>query len=359
MSRRGRRQGRNDELLQGVLLVDKPAGLTSREVCERVRTLLRLGKVGHGGTLDPFATGLLPLLLNGATRLMPYLQDQDKLYRAVVRLGVRTDTMDPTGAVTATADASGVTESAVREVLARFVGSQQQTVPRFAAARVDGKRLYEYARDGEDVELPVKEIRIDSIDLRAVRPEGTVVDLEMDIHCGPGTYVRALADDVGQALGVGAHLYQLHRLANGGLSVHGALALSAIEEQAELWHAERLAVQERQESRIPFVPVDNARRWSAFLGKALVPVSLLLGGLPTALLVPDLVARVQSGQPLRRGEIERMEGQLPSFKKGERVVLMDPTGLSGIAIALALCSRESFARRDPSAVVLQVERVLR
>ena len=144
MSRRRRNsQGRSDQLLQGILLVVKPAGMTSREVCEFVKQRLRLGKVGHGGTLDPFATGLLPLLLNGATRLMPYLQDQDKVYRAVVRLGMRTDTMDPTGEVTARANASEVTIEQVREALEGFLGDQVQTVPRYAAARVDGKRLYD------------------------------------------------------------------------------------------------------------------------------------------------------------------------------------------------------------------------
>ena len=359
MSRRRRRQGRNDEILQGVLLVDKPAGMTSRDVCEFVRSRMRLGKVGHGGTLDPFATGLLPLLINGATRLMPYLQNQDKVYRGVVRLGIRTDTMDPTGEVTATADGSVVDEGRLREILAGFVGRQEQTVPRFSAARVDGKRLYEYARDHEDVELPTKEVEIHSIDLLGIRPGEETTDVELDIHCGAGTYMRALADDIGEEMGVGGHLFQLHRLRNGGLSVAAALPMAAIGEQADQWRDERLVRQEEEGHKLPFLPEENARRWAGFLGSALIPVALLLGGLATLRVPAELVPRVRSGQALRRGELERIEGELPAFRSGDQLVLEDPDGLRGLALVRATCSRESLARREASAIVLEVERVLR
>ncbi len=359
MSRRRRRQGRNDEILQGVLLVDKPAGMTSREVCEFVKGRLRLGKVGHGGTLDPFATGLLPLLINGATRLMPHLQDQDKVYRATVRLGVRTDTMDPTGEVTATADGSQVDEERLREVIAGFVGKQEQTVPRYAAARVDGKRLYEYARDHEEVELPTKEVEIHSIEVLSIVAGAQTTDVELDIHCGTGTYVRALADDIGETMGTGGYLHQLHRLRNGGLSVAAALPLAAIGDQADAWRDERLARQEEEGRRIPFVPEQNARSWSAFLGGALIPVALLLGGLATLRVSAELVPRVRGGQPLRKGELEGIAGELPPFRNGDRLVLEDPDGLRGLALVRANCGRESLSRREPSAIVFQIERVLR
>jgi tRNA pseudouridine55 synthase len=358
MSRRRRRPGRSDQILQGVLLVDKPAGMTSREVCEVVRQRLRLGKVGHGGTLDPFATGLLPLLLNGATRLMPSLQDQDKTYRATVRLGIRTDTMDPTGEVTATCDASGVAQDAIRPVVEGFLGKQMQTVPLFAAARVDGKRLYEYARDGEEVELPTKEIEIHSIDLLAITPQDQTIDVELVIHCGPGTYVRALADDIGEQLGCGAHLYALHRLRNGGISVDGAVALDAIRDQAEEWRDLRRSQQEEEGVTVPFVPEENARRWSEFLGGALISVAQLLGGLACLPLSAELAPRVASGQPLRKAELETL-GELPSFRKDDRLVVQTADGLRGIAVVRALCGRESLARREPAAIVFQVERVLR
>ena len=332
--------------------------MTSHEVCLWFRARLRLGKVGHGGTLDPFATGLLPLLLNGATRVMPYLQNQDKCYEAVVRLGVRTDTMDPTGEVTQERDASGVGEAEVRDALKGFLGTQQQTVPRFSAARVEGRRLYDYARSGEEVELPVKEVVVHGIELLSVERSESVVDLSIQVECGAGTYVRALADDLGEVLGVGGHLHMLRRTRTGALTVADALPLDYIVDQSDQWRDERQARQEGGEV-IRFVAEDNARRWREFLGGALSPVADLLGGLPTIRLPELLVARVGSGQPLRKSELQ--QGQLleVDFHEGDRLVLEDGEGLRGVAVVRATCSRGSLSRREPGAVVFQVERVLR
>ena len=357
--RRRGRKGRNDEILQGVLLVDKPAGQTSRDVCEFVKHRLRLGKVGHGGTLDPFATGLLPLLLNGATRLMPFLQNEDKVYDAKVRFGIRTDTMDPTGEVTCRSDASALDAETVQEVLKGFTGDQVQTIPRFSAARVDGKRLYEYAREGEEVELPTKEVQIHSIDFAGFRVEGEIADLDIRVHCGAGTYVRALADDLGEALGVGGHLAVLRRLKTGALSVDSAITLEAIGDRAASWRDERDAVEEAEGSKVRFVPEDNARRWGEFVGEALVSVSELLGGIPTLAVPQDLIQRFQGGQPVRKAELHRMGAGDLRFQAGDRLVLSDPEGVRAIAIVKALCASESLDRREPSAIVLQVERVLR
>lgn len=359
MGRRRRRPGRNDEILQGVLLVDKPAGLTSHEVCQRVKGRLRLGKVGHGGTLDPFATGLLPLLLNGATRLMPQLQGLDKSYDAVVRLGIRTDTMDPTGEVIDTRDPSGVTEEDVRAALPRFTGRFEQTIPRYAAARVDGRRLYDYARAGDEVELPVKEVEITELELLGFEQHEEGVDLSLRASCGAGTYIRALADDLGEVLGCGGHLFSLRRTRTGTLGVDEGIPLDTIVDQAAAWKEDRLARQE-DGSVVPFVAADNARRWADFLGQSLVSVSQLLGGLPTVQLTDELVRRVQSGQPLRKGELAQLDGsQLGSFRSGDRLVMEDSQGLRGVAIVRATCSNESLPRRDASAVVMEIERVLR
>jgi tRNA pseudouridine55 synthase len=359
MSRRhGRRQGRNDELLQGLLLVDKPVDLTSHDVCQRVRSRLRLGKVGHGGTLDPFATGLLPLLLNGATRLMPELQAEDKVYEATIRLGVRTDTMDPTGEVTAEADASGVDDAAIQAALAGFLGTQQQVIPRFSAARVDGKRLYEYAREGEDVELPSKEITILALDLLAVRRDGERVDVDVRVHCTSGTYVRALADDLGQALGVGALLLTLRRTRIGKLDIARAISLDAIDEQATVWRDERDARKEAGEE-VRFEPSENTAAWKAVLGDALMPVAELLGGVPVLRLPAALAERVRGGNPLRKGEIEALEGELPRFLPGDRLAVEDAGGVRTLAVVRAACARDALPRRPDSAVVLEIERVLR
>jgi len=360
MGRRRRRPGRNDEILQGVLLVDKPEGLTSHEVCQRVKARLRLGKVGHGGTLDPFATGLLPLLLNGATRLMPQLQGATKVYEAVVRLGSRTDTMDPTGEVTATGDASAVTEAAFRALLPRFLGRTQQTIPRYSAARVEGKRLYEYAREGLEVELPTKEVEITEIELLGFEPSDDYTDVSLRVACGAGTYIRALADDLGEGLGCHAHLFSLHRTRTGRFSVESGVSLDTLVDQAEAWKEVRLAQQEEEDIVLRFEPIDNARRWSEFLGAALVPVSDLLGGVPTLCLSEELVQRVQGGQPLRNGELLRLDPQHNlSFRRGDQLVLQDAEGLRGVAVVRAMCSSESLVRRDSGDIVLDIERVLR
>ncbi|MEE2828456.1 MAG: tRNA pseudouridine(55) synthase TruB [Myxococcota bacterium] len=353
-----RRKGRSDQILQGVLLVDKPVGLSSHEVCQRVKGRLRLGKVGHGGTLDPFATGLLPLLLNGATRLMPQLQGVDKVYEAVVRLGSRTDTMDPTGEVIAEGDPSGVAEEDVRAVLPRFLGEIEQTVPRYSAARVDGRRLYDYARAGEEVELPVKQVTIESIELLSFDRSDEGVDVSLRVACSAGTYVRALADEIGESLGCHAHLYTLRRTRTGSLSVDSGIELETIVEQSAAWREERQLAQE-DGSVIPFVARDNAQRWSEFFGDSLVSVSRLLGGLPTLRLPDALARRVQSGQPLRKSELGQLDAsQIGGFRSGDRLVLEDAEGLRGVAIVRATCSNESLARREASAVILEVERVL-
>lgn len=357
----GRRRRKADELLQGVLLVDKPVDVTSHDVCQTVRWALRLGKVGHGGTLDPFATGLLPLMVNGATRLMPYMQTQDKRYDAVVRLGVRTDTLDPTGSVTERTDCAGVTDDAILAAAAGFVGEQTQTIPVYSAARVDGKRLYEYARAGEDVELPTKDIEVFSFEVHDIaRPEGTaVVDVSISVHCSVGTYVRALADDLGSALGVGGHLLSLRRTAAGSLSLDRAIPLADIESQAQADKAEREAAAADGE-RIPFDPVANTRRWRPRLGDALLPVSEVVGGAPVLSIPGGLVERVRSGGPLRRGEFEALDGAKElSFGPGDRLVLQHPDGERAVALARARVARGALSRLDENAIVFEVERVLR
>jgi len=351
--------GKVDKLLQGVLLVDKPAGITSHDVCQRVRSRLRLGKVGHGGTLDPFATGLLPLLLNGTTRLMTHLQNQDKGYEAVVRLGQRTDTMDPTGTVTETIDASGIGDEAIELAVAGFLGDYVQTVPLYAAARVDGKRLYEYARAGEEVELPTKAVEIHSIELLGTSREDAFVDVEIRLECSAGTYVRALADDLGEELGVGGHLLSLRRTRTGALRVDGSLTLDAICEQSELWRDERFALRDSGDP-VPFVPEANASRWREFLAGALQPVAQLLGGVPTMRLSDRLTERVRSGQHLRKSDLDDLGADVPgAFKVGDPIVVEDREGICAVAVVRAACASASLPRRDASSVVFEVDRLLR
>ncbi len=356
---RRRRTGKVDKLLQGVLLVDKPAGLTSHDVCQRIRSRLRLGKVGHGGTLDPFATGLLPLLLNGTTRLMPQLQNQDKGYEAEVRLGQRTDTMDPTGAFTAEEDASGLKDELVVAAVQEFLGEYEQTVPRYAAARVDGKRLYEYARAGEEVELPTKLVVINAIEVLEIKREGTFVDVSIRVECTAGTYVRALADDLGQALGVGGHLRSLRRTRIGRLLVADSITVDAICEQSEQWREER---QEKQSEGdlIPFVAETNAAVWRNFLASSLIPVADLLGGVPTIRVSAPLAERSRSGQHVRKGDLGTLGASVPeAFMEGDSMVVEDQKGASVLAVVRAACTSASLVRRDSSSIVFEVDRILR
>ncbi len=355
MARRHRR-GRTDNLLQGVLLVDKPADITSREVCQRVQHRLRLGKVGHGGTLDPFATGLLPLLLNGATRLMPQLQNRDKGYEARVRLGTRTDTMDPTGEVIQEQEVHGITDDAVGSAAAEFVGELRQQVPRYSAARVNGKRLYEYARAGEEVELPYKDVVVHRVEVQGIERSAEHIDVLIDVDCSSGTYVRAIADELGQKLGCGAHLFSLRRTRISNLKVTQGVHLDAIQAQAAQAVAERKAVESEGE-KVPFVAESNARRWRAFFGEALIPVAQLLS-LPSVRVPPAMAERLRTGAPVRKSDVDAL-GRIPQFGPGDQWVLEDEEGLRGIAVVRAAVARDSLVRREPRAVVFQVERLLR
>jgi tRNA pseudouridine55 synthase len=199
------------DLDNGFLLLDKPPGPTSHDLVLWTRRVLRQRRVGHCGTLDPMASGLLIVGLGPALRFQARLSDLPKVYRGRMRLGLSTDTDDITGRVLRQAPAGAVPEALVRERFRDFLGHVTQRVPRYSAVKVRGRRLYDYARAGVAVEAPQKEVRIDRFDLRAFEPP----DLEFEVECSKGTYVRALARDVGEALGVGATLTALVREAIG------------------------------------------------------------------------------------------------------------------------------------------------
>ncbi|MBM3221289.1 MAG: tRNA pseudouridine(55) synthase TruB [Candidatus Rokubacteria bacterium] len=192
----------------GIVVVDKPAGVTSFDVVGLVRRRLGVRRVGHAGTLDPDATGVLPILLGEATKLMAYLADHEKVYRAVVRLGVRTDTQDLTGRVLSEVPVPALDRTTVAAAARRFVGRIGQTPPMYSAVHHDGRRLYELAREGVEVERAPREVVVHAIDVEDV--SGARVTLR--VVCGKGTYVRTLAADIGDALGVGGAVEQLRRL---------------------------------------------------------------------------------------------------------------------------------------------------
>src|SRR3954449_11674830 len=199
-----------------LLLVDKPAGMTSHDVVARARRVLSVRKVGHAGTLDPMATGLLVLGVGAATRLLGYLSGSDKTYDATIRLGQSTVTDDREGEVTATTSAAGVGDDAVRSALAAQVGVLQQVPSSVSAVKVDGRRSYDRVRAGEEVELAARSVTVHRIDVHRIdRPTPDLVDVDVTVSCSTGTYIRAIARDVGAALGVGGHLTALRRTSSG------------------------------------------------------------------------------------------------------------------------------------------------
>ncbi|TDN88567.1 tRNA pseudouridine(55) synthase TruB [Microbacterium sp. BK668] len=213
----------------GILLVDKPGGMTSHDVVARARRALGTRKVGHAGTLDPMATGLLVLGIEGATRLLTFIVGLDKTYEATIRLGVATDSDDADGTVTAATDASSLSSEAIRAAVEPLRGAISQVPSRVSAIKVGGKRAYALAREGVDVELAPREVVIHRFDVRAERREGEVVDLDVVVDCSSGTYIRSLARDLGSALGVGGHLTALRRTRVGPFDVEGAATLEALD----------------------------------------------------------------------------------------------------------------------------------
>jgi tRNA pseudouridine55 synthase len=214
-------RGRNDPAPSGILLVDKPVGLTSHGVVDRLRRWLKLDKAGHCGTLDPFATGVLVICVNQATRIAEHLLTQDKHYRFTVRFGVRTDTQDCTGDAVAAYDGPPFPEAELLRLLPEFSGTFEQQVPKFAAVKVNGKPLYAYARQGRSVDLPTREVTVHELKLLDYRWP----DAALEVISSKGTYIRQLADDLGQALGCGAHVSALTRLASGPYTLDQATAL--------------------------------------------------------------------------------------------------------------------------------------
>jgi tRNA pseudouridine55 synthase len=213
--------------LHGFLAIDKPAGWTSHDVVARVRKLTGVRRVGHAGTLDPFATGVLVNGVGKATRLIQYAQRGEKRYLAQVRLGVETDTLDVEGVVVAQADVvDWPNRDQVDAVLASFVGEIEQLPPAYSAIRVDGERAYRRARAGEHVEMPLRRVHIVSIELLAYEPP----DLDIDVRCGAGTYLRSLARDIGNALGTLGYCHALRRTAVGPFTLERCYTLDELAE---------------------------------------------------------------------------------------------------------------------------------
>jgi len=211
--------------MEGVLLVDKPQGLTSHDVVYHLRRKLQIKKIGHAGTLDPMATGVLVMLIGKATRISQYLMSVDKVYEGEATLGVVTDSQDAEGEVMSTQPVPELTEARVREVMKGFLGDQYQIPPMHSAIKIGGVPLYKLARKGEEVEREPRFIRIAAFNLRSF----ATPKITFELHCTKGTYVRTVAADLGQKLDCGAHLSALRRTGSGKFTIGQCLPLEQIE----------------------------------------------------------------------------------------------------------------------------------
>ena len=215
---------------EGVLAVAKPAGMTSHDVVAKTRRILKMKRIGHTGTLDPEVTGVLPLCLGRATRVVEYMQELPKEYEATLRLGMSTDTEDLTGTITEQVDEVTVTPEQVEKVLETFLGTISQVPPMYSAVKVDGKRLYELAREGKTVERKSREVTIYEIEMKGFEWNGPFLDVSFRALCSKGTYIRTLCVDIGRALGLPATMVKLVRTMSAGITAADCLTFEQIEQ---------------------------------------------------------------------------------------------------------------------------------
>jgi len=332
--------------LDGVLVINKPAGWTSHDVVARARTLLGVPKVGHTGTLDPAATGVLVLCLGKATRIAEYLMSADKAYRAVLRLGVATDTQDATGTVVGRVAETLPDQAAIVTVMNRFVGRRQQMPPMYSAVKVQGVPLYKAARAGRTVSRSPREFTVRSLEILSISPTTVgaggarvlvapsnatgdgpppTLDVTFDVVCSKGTYVRTLCADIGELLGVGGHLAGLERRRVGRFGIEQALGL---DELAGL--ADRGAVETR-----------------------LYTLAAALADLPALHVDRDAVEGLRHGVAVPVSRVVSSEG---AWMAGAFVRLLSPDGRL-VGIGKAPCSAEELKQAQPGTVI-KLEKVL-
>ena len=210
-----------------ILVIDKPNGPSSFAVCRRIGALLgkKREKIGHGGTLDPFASGVLPICIGEGTKVLPFLLAADKVYEAVVRFGIETDTLDATGQIVAEHALGALTAPTIEVALARFRGDIEQIPPMYSALKHAGRPLYAYARKGQTIERQPRRVTVHALELLGFEPPARA---RLLVRCSKGTYIRQLAADLGQVLGVGAHLVELRRTASGPFAIEQSITLDAV-----------------------------------------------------------------------------------------------------------------------------------
>lgn len=279
----------------GLVVVDKPAGITSHDVVARIRRMAGTRKVGHAGTLDPMATGVLVVGINRATRLLGHLLLTDKGYDATVRLGVSTTTDDAEGEVIETKPVDAITDEAVRAALANMVGEIDQVPSAVSAIKIDGKRAYERVRAGEEVQIAPRRVTISSIEISRIERVEEFLDVDISVQCSSGTYIRAIARDLGVVLGVGGHLTALRRTAVGPFGLEVARTLEELADEFAV-----LDIAEAARESFPAVDLDEDHTAMVRVGKKL-PIQLPAAG-PVAVFAPtgEFLALYERGDELAR-----------------------------------------------------------
>ncbi|MDP1545066.1 MAG: tRNA pseudouridine(55) synthase TruB [Anaerolineales bacterium] len=279
--------------ISGALVVDKPVGMTSHDVVQAIRNGTSLRRAGHTGTLDPRASGVLVILVGPAVRLSEYVSASDKRYQAIIRLGGTTDTYDAEGKFTPTTDPANITEAQFEEALKTFVGEIEQTPPPYSAVKVQGRKAYEMARKGEEVELEPRTITVHHLEVLEWTPPEVVID----VHCSSGTYVRSLANDLGQKLGCGAYLVGLRRTKSGKFTLRDAVPLRKLQEAF------------------------TAGNWYQYL----IPAAEALGDWYAIELSPDEVEAVRHGHRVKAKPEDTAQEKVRGVStQGELVALMVP-----------------------------------
>lgn len=307
----------------GVLNINKPAGITSHDVVDAVRRILKIKKVGHTGTLDPQATGVLPICVGRATKISQFLLAADKEYKIIMRLGVATDTQDASGKVIKEAPYEAVTRQNLLTALERFSGEIEQIPPMFSAKKQGGVRLYQLARRGEEIEREARRVQIYALELLDFQPP--LVNLR--VHCSKGTYARALCHDLGQTLGCGAHLHQLCRLRTGNFALETALTLEELKAKVE----------------------------AGYLEEVLVPIQEALYHMPEVVINPRAGRKVANGAAIPAG----MVIAYPPGVAAETLVRVLGYKRKLISIAKTLQSSEEFVDLKPGLIALRPVRVIK
>jgi len=310
--------------MDGFLNINKEAGWTSHDVVARLRSVLKFQKIGHTGTLDPAATGVLPICLGKATKLARFLTETDKEYRAVMRLGETTDTQDATGKVLSRRATEDLTEDRVRDALVSFRGAIRQIPPMYSAVKVDGQPLYKAARAGREVDRLPRTVVIHRLELS--RMEGR--DVTLEVACSKGTYIRTLCADIGERLGPGAHLYRLERTRSGPFRIENALSLSAVEADMKTGR-----IQER-----------------------ILAAGVVLKDFPSMSVTGHGARLLMHGAPIGLQAV----GRLPKeFKTGQPVLVYNASGdLIALAEALAGWPENAESGRDRRGDLFKLDKLL-